>query len=565
MSWLLHFTDRAVAQPEAARRDRGRRPRSQLLAALIVAAIGLLSLAGRAEAHAILLGSSPSNGEQVAESPASLRMTFSEPVSAVSVELYASSGTLIPVGGIEIEGSSVSVGLPELADSGYAASWKAISDDGHPISGTLVFAVGAGSTPPSPAIVGADASPTSWRAVSALARAMQYGGFLGVIGLLLFVAWCWPDGRTDRWVRQIAQTAAVISAFGAIARLLAQGPLASVGLRDVLATSSGRAWLASAVLGGVMAGLAPMLLAKGSVLGRTVAVIVLAEVGGLLIAEGGHGASGRVAMGGLLLTVVHVLAAACWVGGLLGAWRVLRAASQDDAHVALRKFSKIAFAAVVALFVTGPLLGWRQMRTWDAIPKSGFGQSLLIKLVALAILLVTAAVTNRTLRRGSFQVQQADGAFQAVPWPRVLRTTLAVELVAAGLVALATGVLAGSSPNTAPAAPDPIELTLTNGPDQVTVFIAPGQVGPNDIHINVNSGNGTNPDDVTLIMNPDDVSLAPVHTDALPVQLGHAVVNDFEIPFAGAWTIEVRTRYGDFKVASFTAKVDIAAAPAPAG
>jgi Copper resistance protein D len=65
----------------------------------------------------------------------------------------------------------------------------------------------------------------------------------------------------------------------------------------------------------------------------------------------------------------------------------------------LPRSSKLAMGAVITLVVTGTYLGWRDVGTLKALPTTAFGQLLLAKLVAVAVLLAVADLARRWVRR----------------------------------------------------------------------------------------------------------------------------------------------------------------------
>lgn len=107
---------------------------------------GLLVLAGSVAAHSDLVAAEPAPGAQLAESPAEIRLTFSEPVAATS-QIVLMAENFEPVEGLVPQFNAarpdqVYAPLPELAPGLYTVQWIAASDDGHEISGSYSFGVG---------------------------------------------------------------------------------------------------------------------------------------------------------------------------------------------------------------------------------------------------------------------------------------------------------------------------------------------------------------------------------------------------------------------------------------
>ena len=71
----------------------------------------------------------------------------------------------------------------------------------------------------------------------------------------------------------------------------------------------------------------------------------------------------------------------------------------DDAGV-IRRFSGMAFGAVMALIVAGVVLTWRYVGDWTGLVGTAYGVMVLSKVVVLAAILGLAALNFRAVRRG---------------------------------------------------------------------------------------------------------------------------------------------------------------------
>ena len=126
----------------------------------------------------------------------------------------------------------------------------------------------------------------------------------------------------------------------------------------------------------------------------------------------------------LLLDAAHQVAGAVWIGGLAHLTvyagfraRAVREPSSDvigddvssrsfsagdgvdDAGV-IRRFSGLAFGAVMALIVAGVVLTWRYVGDWAGLLGTAYGVMVLSKVVVLAAILGLAALNFRAVRRG---------------------------------------------------------------------------------------------------------------------------------------------------------------------
>ncbi len=113
--------------------------------ALLLALLAVTLPGGQALAHSELVAAEPAPGAQLAESPAEIRLTFSEPVAASSQivvmgENFQQVEGLVPQFNPE-QPQVVYTPLPPLAEGTYTVQWTAASDDGHEISGSYSFSV----------------------------------------------------------------------------------------------------------------------------------------------------------------------------------------------------------------------------------------------------------------------------------------------------------------------------------------------------------------------------------------------------------------------------------------
>jgi cytochrome c oxidase assembly factor CtaG/putative copper export protein len=262
-------------------------------------------------------------------------------------------------------------------------------------------------------------------------------------------------GRAAGWAVAWAVTAAV--SFVLTASDLTGAPpseLTTASLRTVAGTSEGRALLIAALLAAVVAVAARQV---RSVVGA-VLLVGVALAGLLPVGAAGHASTASdhdVAVSGL---VVHVGAAALWVGGLAGVF-VLARRSPADLAGAARRFSALALVAFLTLGGSGLLIAVTRLSTSVSAWTSGYGALVLAKAAALVTLgCLGLAHRRRTLpaltdgRAGGF-VQLAAG-----------------ELV---LMAAVTGIAAALSRTPVP--PLPVSAEPAHGGGHSTL---PSQIDP---------------------------------------------------------------------------------------
>jgi copper transport protein len=465
----------------------------------VLAAAGVFITPAAAWAHAELLSSTPGYGDRTAAPPAEVRLEFSG-----AMDLTGSRLTLREKGGkvqslnhpslASADRRVVAVPLPpRLADGDYSLDWFFLGNDGHLMAGEVAFGVGA-AAPAAPA--GAPAAPRPTAAVRSLGpgiagpaialapapapakqprftiavatpqtvvRFLDYACLAILLGGGFFLALVWPDGTGDRralrllWAALLGSAATTVLTFG----LTAAG-LRGVGALDALQPSvmgalSGTRFAHIITVRIAFVGLGLLVLGMLTVgRGRAVRsrwwqVMAAVAAGGILVTHAllGHASSegplGRVAV------LVHLVGMAIWLGGLVFLVAVvLPRGRSEEVRVLLPRFSSLAFAAVAAMVVAGAVMVTRVVPKLSALPQTGYGRILLLKLAFVVLLLVAAqqarTFTERKLVRDSTRL-------------RPLLTAVGAELTLAVVILTATAVLVGrvppstrTRPVTAPAA-----------------------------------------------------------------------------------------------------------------
>jgi putative copper resistance protein D len=105
-----------------------------------------------------------------------------------------------------------------------------------------------------------------------------------------------------------------------------------------------------------------------------------------------------------LATLLHQLAAALWVGGVLhlfAFWRLARRYPLDPElwPLLLRRFSPFAALGVTALIGAGLYLGWNYVGSWGNLTSTAYGVMVLAKLTMLATALFLARLNFVYVRR----------------------------------------------------------------------------------------------------------------------------------------------------------------------
>jgi putative copper resistance protein D len=133
--------------------------------------------------------------------------------------------------------------------------------------------------------------------------------------------------------------------------------------------------------------------------------LALAAAFGLIaaIAWTGHAGSTLGDTGKLHLTadVLHLLAAAAWIGGLVSLVLLLVAAQRNQriawaslVQAAVRRFSTLGIVSVATLLVTGVLNAWILVGSFQALAVTEYGRLLMFKIVAFAVMVAFAALNR---------------------------------------------------------------------------------------------------------------------------------------------------------------------------
>ncbi|WP_405630688.1 copper resistance CopC/CopD family protein [Streptomyces sp. NBC_01174] len=411
-----------------------------LLATLISLLFGLvLAGASPASAHAALTGSDPQDGAVVATAPEEVTLTFSEQIAMGddSIRVLDPTGKRaddgaprdLTSGGAVRYGVQLHSGLP---DGTYTVAWQAVSADSHPVSGAFTFSVGA----PSETTVALPSNEAGGGLVGALygiARYAAYAGFILLAGGSAFVLACWQRGAGALPMQRLVVRGWITLTAATLAMLLLRSPYTGSGklgdafdldgLQAVLDTKPGAALVSRLLLLGASALFIAVLfgayakredekekqdLTFGLATGG--AVIATGIAGTWALAE--HASTGIQPGIAMPVDVLHLLAVAAWLGGLV-ALLVALYRTPDITSGAVRRFSRMAFGSVVVLAATGLYQSWRQVGSWSALTGTRYGQLLLLKVALVAVLVGVAWISRRWTGRLTERAVSASTAASA--------------------------------------------------------------------------------------------------------------------------------------------------------
>lgn len=408
---------------------------------LIVGLLGALS--GTASAHAALTGSDPKDGAVVDVAPKDVTLTFSEQIAMGddSIRVLDPTSKRVDVakmrdlseGGTVRYAVDLKTGLP---DGTYTVAWQAVSADSHPVSGAFTFSVGA----PSKTTATVPDQEAGGGVVGLLydsVRYISYAGFVALVGGAAFVLACWQRGAAVRPLQRLVVGGWVTLTAATLVLLLLRTPYTGSGklgdafdlggLTDVLDTKTGAALVSRLLLLGAAALFIAVLFGAyakrvteaeagteagiesgdaagtGADAGKAKADLTFGlGLGGTVVAAGiagtwalsEHASTGIQTGLAMPLDVLHLLAVATWLGGLVSLLIALYR-TPDIERAAVQRFSRIAFGSVVVLAVTGLYQAWRQVGSWSALTDTSYGKLLLVKVALIAVLLGAAWFSRR--------------------------------------------------------------------------------------------------------------------------------------------------------------------------
>jgi copper transport protein len=271
--------------------------------------------------------------------------------------------------------------LERLGNGDYSVRWAIVSDDGHLESGLLAFRVGPlelGAGRPRSVLEAESGRPS---AVNVFARWLFLGGILVAGGIALF--------------RLLVSRAGARQAFAALMLALIAVVLGGLWL---LETTHGGATRFGHITG------AAVLVAAGAALATVLSRIyprleLLATSASLALLAAptlaGHAfrsASDRPLS--VAVDLLHVSAAAFWVGGLLQLAVILWTGADPGAA---RRFSRLAVPAVVLIAVSGLARALVELSTVSQLWSTGYGRAIVVKSTLLAALIVLGWLGRRWL------------------------------------------------------------------------------------------------------------------------------------------------------------------------
>jgi putative copper resistance protein D len=268
-----------------------------------------------------------------------------------------------------------------------------------------------------------------------LARAAHLAALLSLVGTLLHGVTVAGRGRHRlEWGSLLVALAA-----GAAWLLLEAGSMADETQFPAMLAAV-PAVLFETLFGRVLLIRCGLLLLAGALLAARRPGLALLPAAAALAAQSwiGHPfASGDASL--LAASVLHVLAAGAWLGGLLPLWLLIGALPGPQAARAADRFFRVGLLSVLVLAATAFWQGSRLIGSAAGLLGTGYGHLALVKLVLFAALLLPAA-RNRLVLTPALADAGGAGAKR-----RLRRSIVAATAIGLGVV-LTAGALATRPP-----------------------------------------------------------------------------------------------------------------------
>ncbi len=556
------------------------------LAAFLIALLTALVQSGAVFAHASLVRAEPADGALMAEPPASLRLTFNEPVTPLVMRLIGPDGTAMTPAA-SAENTTVTVKPPALQRGTHVLSWRVISADGHPVGGSLVFSVGEASAQPVPGALAAG-DPIVRTAFWATKVVIYLALLIGIGGAFFRV---WMDDAPAAHSRNGGNPGFLIEILGprfrgderkspgtpwvdrVLVALIAVGlivtPL-SVGLQGLdaldlklpalaqklvwetgLGTSYGLTAMTAmvALFAGLFAFEATPR-ARSHIMARMLSLAALVAAG-LALALSGHASNAAPQLLTRPSVFVHVVCVAFWIGALLP----LIAAVQAGEGGPLARFSRVIPYPLAALVISGGILAVAQLDRVDALWTTSYGIVLSCKIAAVVALLALAAL-NRFVVTPRYQHGDATAA-------GALARTMAAEFGLVLMILALVGLWRFTPPPRALAASEPVEIHLHGARAMAQVSLLPVRARAPRIDIQVldSTFNMLTVKEMTVTLANPAAGIEPLRRAAVPAPDGHWRLEGLQIPVAGQWIVRVDLLIDDFDQIVLEDQVDLPRLP----
>jgi len=538
--------------------------------------------------HATLLRTVPQANSRLEQLPPRVELYFNEGIEEIfnGVRVLNRNGLPVHSGQATLSRNrrELSVALKDNLPSGiYTISWRATSSDGHQIGGNFGFSVGE-EFQASEMVEGQSEEGENWPGFSmALTRWLYFltlmvfvGGF--TFGALILVplikhseleipaevltALRKPFLRFSLWSWVVLLVTALFNLLFKAAAMAGTPLLGAVNgdiLTAVISSSQyGRMWALGFVVtlvSGIVFWLyrsiwtAPQDISKSALLlylGTALGTVLL-----FTVSNSGHAAAvtewRAVALGS---DVLHLMATAIWVGGLIYLVLLMRLLSAAEPPLraqllgeVLLRFSRMAQFCVLTIVLTGAYTTWIHIPSWSAFVTTWYGWTLLTKIVLVLPLLAIGAVNLLVIKPqlGKSLIEKSEKALEAIFGVlQRFRPLVQAEVVLGVIILLVVTVLTNLSPAATATSGGP-SLVSNRTDFDITLLVEPNQVGHNNVQVLVKDQEGYPVDleNVLLDVMMTDMDMPWQRLEAT-LQEDGSYRTEAVLGMAGNWRVNVR-------------------------
>ncbi len=378
--------------------------------ALPLVVLAALVLPAPAAAHSVLERAVPATQSRVEQPPASVSLTFSEPltITPAAVRVLRSDGTVVS-GDATLSDDRLVVTAPVSGlwvGESYTVRWRVTGVDAHSPSGVFTFGVGVAAPPPTDAV---GASGTTMK--DDVARWAVFGALAVLIGSLV-VRLVVLRGAVPGPLERRFHVAGVVGAFlvidvGIVAFVLRASNALQLPFVDLLygdlqpfaeQTRFGIAFLAMTVGFGAVAALLLVAWVFDSFALRWAALVLSIALASGFSLSGHQASEPNSSWASQLADWVHLVSACVWVGGLATVALLVWPAAPTLRRRAFLGFARLAVVLVALIVVAGVYLAILRLPELADLWETRYGQLLLMKLALVALALSWGAVHHLVVR-----------------------------------------------------------------------------------------------------------------------------------------------------------------------
>ncbi|ASN03528.1 copper resistance CopC/CopD family protein [Virgibacillus necropolis] len=380
-----------------------------------------ITLPSTVEAHTSLVEATPAADSQLEEIPETVTLTFSSTIapnlSSVSITDQNDEQVKGTTKKISDDQKSILLQLPELKAGNYKVSYKVVSTDGHPVEGTYNFTLNLPEpmkneddannkkidpytitvenkqTIEAPPQVSTTEPQHDHETSTYLIRLLYYFSILALAG---WVSWGMASSIPSSSAKASYLKGSMVLRFFLLVMLLAYGYLEFnsliTGIDDL-----------QSLLFQTVFGFAWMLMFVVSILGFFIlhhsrivdsVWIILLLIGEVLT---GHAITYEPIIITTILDMIHLVAAAVWIGGLLlmvTFWKN----HVEFVKGFLPRFSNYALISIITLTVTGSLMTIIFLPDLSLLWETLWGKVLLLKIAAVLIVIVLGSIVRKAMK-----------------------------------------------------------------------------------------------------------------------------------------------------------------------